>query len=175
MLGDLAFYLAFIGAGLACIYPFTKRFFHCPQLVLGLAFSWGIPMAFAAQTHSVPLAAWWLFGISSLWALIYDTQYAMVDRDDDLAIGIHSSAILFGQSDRWVIACLQLIMMLLWAGFAFYYHLARWFWLGWSASGFVFIWQAKSIWSRDRKWCFRAFLSNHWVGMWLFFGLLAGL
>jgi 4-hydroxybenzoate polyprenyltransferase len=175
LLNALAFRLAFVGAALACIYPFSKRFFHCPQLLLGLAFSWGIPMAFAAQTGGLPLASWWLFAISAIWAIIYDTQYAMVDREDDLKIGIYSSAILFGRADRWLIALLQAVMMSLWGGFAWYYQLGQWFWLSWAMAIVLCVWQLRLIWARERGACFRAFLSNHWLGLMLFVGLLVSL
>jgi 4-hydroxybenzoate polyprenyltransferase len=109
---------SFVAAGLAALYPFTKRFTHMPQLFLGLAFGWAVPMAFAAVQGEIPPVAWVLFAATVIWALVYDTMYAMVDREDDLAIGVKSSAILFGRYDRLVIGLLQLAMLglLAWAG-----------------------------------------------------------
>jgi len=103
--------LALVGAVLASSYPFFKRFTHVPQVVLGIAFGWGIPMAFAAETGGVPAIAWWLLAINTVWSVIYDTQYAMVDRADDLAVGIKSTAILFGRYDVFVIAVLMALML----------------------------------------------------------------
>ena len=103
--------LALVGAALASTYPFFKRFTHVPQVVLGIAFGWGIPMAFAAETGSVPLTAWWLLAINTLWAVAYDTLYAMVDREDDLAVGIKSTAILFGRFDLLVTGVLMVLML----------------------------------------------------------------
>ncbi len=171
LLNHQAFMLAFVGAGLAVCYPFMKRFFHCPQLILGLAFSWGIPMAFAAQLSYIPLVAWWLFAISLVWAIIYDTQYAMVDREDDLRLGLYSSAIWFGRADRYMVALLQIVMMLLWAGLAWFSHFQALFWLAWFIAGLLFVWQLHLIWGRERGRCFRAFNSNHWVGLVFFLGL----
>ena len=105
--------LAFIGAALALTYPFFKRFTHLPQVVLGIAFGWGIPMAFAAENLEVPWAAWWLLGINTLWSVIYDTLYAMVDREDDMAVGVKSTAILFGRSDILIIGILMGLMITL--------------------------------------------------------------
>jgi 4-hydroxybenzoate polyprenyltransferase len=171
LLNHLAFLLAFVGAGLAMVYPLMKRFFYCPQWVLGLAFSWGIPMAYAAQVGAVPLEAWWLFAISVIWALIYDTEYAMVDREDDLRLGLYSSAILFGRADRIVLAGLQGLMMFLWAGLAWFSHFGGIFWLAWFLALLIFVWQLQRVWSRGREGCFQAFLSNHWLGMVLFVGV----
>ena len=110
--------LSVVALALAVIYPFMKRYTYVPQLVLGAAFGWAVPMAFMAVTGSVPFIAWWLFGATLLWALIYDTEYAMVDREDDLKIGIKSTAILFGRHDRLIIGLLQLLLLALlgWIG-----------------------------------------------------------
>ena len=164
---------SFVAVALAAVYPFTKRYTHMPQLVLGVAFGWAVPMAFTALQDQIPPVAWVLFAATVVWALIYDTMYAMVDRDDDLKVGIKSTAILFGRYDRLVIGVLQLVMLvLLWqagqmAGRGLPYLLAL---LG--AAG-LFGYQQWLIRGRERPACFRAFLNNHYVGMLIFFGLFA--
>ena len=164
--------LAVAGAVLASTYPFFKRFTHIPQVVLGIAFGWGIPMAFAAETGSVPTIAWWFLIINTVWSVIYDTLYAMVDREDDMAVGIKSTAILFGRYDVIIIGMLMLLMavMLILAG--------TWLALGWpwyaGISVAVLLWvrQLFMVRGRDRDACFRAFLNNNWVGFALFLGLV---
>jgi 4-hydroxybenzoate polyprenyltransferase len=156
---------------LAWIYPFMKRYTHLPQVVLGAAFGWSIPMAFAAVSESVPLSCWLMFLANVLWAVAYDTQYAMVDRDDDLRIGIKSTAILFGENDRLIVGILQIVVLALMA-------LIGWLnGLGWSyyasvlAAGVLFIYQQKLIAGREREACFKAFMNNNYVGLALFIGL----
>jgi 4-hydroxybenzoate polyprenyltransferase len=164
--------LSVVAALLTLIYPFMKRFTHVPQLFLGAAFGWAIPMAFTAVTGSIPGYAWLLFVATLTWALIYDTQYAMVDRDDDLKIGIKSTAILFGELDRLVIGLLQLLMLglLVWIGvlaergFFFFGGLA-------AASGLA-IYQQVLIRERVPASCFKAFLNNNYFGMAIFVGLV---
>ncbi len=162
---------SFVAVALAALYPFTKRYTHVPQLVLGIAFGWAVPMAFTALQNQIPPVAWVLFAATVLWALIYDTMYAMVDREDDLQVGIKSTAILFGRFDRPVIGVLQLLMLgLLWqvgqmAGRGIAFQLAL---LG--AAG-LFVYQQWLIRDRERAACFRAFLNNHYVGMLVFAGL----
>ncbi len=164
--------LAFVGAGLALTYPFFKRFTHLPQVVLGIAFGWGIPMAFAAQIMEIPWAAWWLLGINTVWAVIYDTLYAMVDREDDLAVGVKSTAILFGRFDILIIGILMGLMIILlgclglFLGLSWPWYLAVFFAL------ILFARQLLSIRNRDRDACFRAFLNNNWVGLVIVLGLL---
>ena len=166
-------WLALAGAVVAVAYPFLKRWTHWPQAALGVAFSWGIPMAFAAVEASLDSIAWLLFAASLLWIVAYDTLYAMVDRDDDLVIGVKSSAILFGRADRSVIGLLQLasIGLLTWlgvrAGFA-----AGWY-IGVAAALLLFVYQQRLIRNRDREACFRAFGNNVWVGFALFAGAVA--
>lgn len=173
MTNPLTVKLALVGAALASTYPFFKRFTHLPQVVLGLAFGWGIPMAFAAETGAVPAIAWWLLAVNTLWSVIYDTQYAMVDRDDDLAVGIKSTAILFGRRDVPVIAALMaamialLVLVGLRVGLAWPWHVAV------VAAAALFGRQLYLIRNRERQACFRAFLNNNWVGLLLFLGLLA--
>jgi len=164
---------SFIAVTLAALYPFTKRYTHMPQLVLGIAFGWAVPMAFTALQNQIPPVAWVLFAATVCWALVYDTMYAMVDRDDDLEVGIKSSAILFGRHDRLVIGLLQLVMLaLLWqvgqmSGRGVPYLLGL---LG--AAG-LFAYQQWLIRDRETAACFRAFLNNHYVGMLIFGGLFA--
>jgi 4-hydroxybenzoate polyprenyltransferase len=164
--------LALVGAALASTYPFFKRFTHIPQVVLGIAFGWGIPMAFAAETGAVPAMAWGLLAINTVWSVVYDTQYAMVDRADDLAVGVKSTAILFGRYDVPAIAILMAVML----GFLLALGVAAglsWPWyIGLFATVVLFAWQLRTIRQRDRDACFRAFLNNNWVGFAIFLGLL---
>ena len=164
--------LAFGGLALAVLYPFMKRYTHLPQVVLGAAFSWAIPMAFAAETGSVPAIAWLLYTANLLWTVAYDTEYAMVDRDDDLKIGVKSTAILFGEMDRLMIAALQtLALFALWLlgrqlGFGAFWQ------AGLVLAAGLFAWQHWLIRDRHRDGCFKAFLNNQWVGLTLFTALL---
>jgi 4-hydroxybenzoate polyprenyltransferase len=164
--------LALVGALLASSYPFFKRFTHIPQVVLGIAFGWGIPMAFAAENGSVPALAWWLLLVNTVWSVIYDTEYAMVDREDDLAVGIKSTAILFGRYDVPVIAVLMVGMLALLAMVGIQAGLEWPWYLGLAFAGALFGWQLVTIRRREREACFRAFMNNNWVGFVLFLGLL---
>ena len=164
--------LSFVALALAFCYPFMKRYTYLPQFVLGMAFSFGIPMAFMAIREELP---WWLWGIylaNLLWTVAYDTMYAMVDREDDLQIGVKSTAILFGQFDKLIIGLLQILSLLCLLGV--YQHLQ----LGWFAHGalviaaLMFIQQQKMIAAREREPCFQAFLHNNKVGMVITLGLL---
>ena len=164
--------LAFVGAVLASTYPFFKRFTHLPQVVLGIAFGWGIPMAFAAENAAVPLVAWWLLGVNTVWSVIYDTLYAMVDREDDLAVGIKSTAILFGRFDILIISLLMMVMLIMLAVMGARLGLG-WPWiLALGVSAVLFGRQVLNIRDRNRDACFSAFLNNNWVGFTLFLGLL---
>ena len=163
--------LAFLGALLASTYPFFKRFTHVPQVVLGIAFGWGIPMAFAAQTGAVPALAWWLLGVNTIWSVIYDTQYAMVDREDDLAVGVRSTAILFGRFDVPIIGVLMIAMIALLMFLGGQQQLTWPWYLGVSVSALLFVRQLWIIRGRQRDACFRAFLNNNWVGFVIFLGL----
>lgn len=172
MLNPLTITLAFLGAGLTCIYPLMKRFLTIPQLVLGAAFAWGVPMAFAAELNHVPWVGWYLFVTTLIWIVIYDTMYAMADRADDLKIGINSSAVLFGQYDVWVVMILQIVLWVLWIFLGNILHLS---WIYYSCLVIVamlFVYQQKLIWQRQPATCIKAFLSNHWVGFTVFIGLL---
>jgi len=167
--------LALFGALLAGTYPLFKRFTHLPQVALGTAFGWAIPMAFAAETGSVPEPAWWLFVLTMVWVLIYDTEYAMADREDDLKVGVRSSAILFGRFDVPVIAVL---MGLFAAGLVLFglRFLPEPAWFAGVAIAFGLLQQ--QLWrirQRAPEACFKAFVSNHWVGFTLFAGMLASL
>lgn len=167
----LTILLAFGGLALAALYPFCKRFTFYPQVVLGAAFSWAIPMGFAAQTGELPHTLWLIYLANLIWTVAYDTQYAMCDREDDLQIGVKSTAILFGEADRAIIGFLQglTLLCLLIVGARFdlglYFHLGLLGMLG------GFAWQQWLIRERDPDQCLRAFLSNHWAGMLVFIGL----
>ena len=171
-MNTLTIQLSFIGVGLAFIYPFMKRFTHLPQLFLGLAFSWAIPMAWAAQTNELPGVVWFVFAINALWTIAYDTQYAMVDRDDDLKIGIKSTAILFGRQDKLVIGVLQLITLAMLIALGMHYQLGGSFYWSLLVVGGLFVYQQHLIRHRDRDLCFQAFLNNNYVGMAVTAGLL---
>lgn len=167
----LTIMLATAGALLAASYPFFKRFTHLPQVVLGIAFGWGIPMAFAAETGAVAGIAWVLLTVNIIWAVIYDTLYAMVDRDDDLAIGVKSTAILFGRHDLLVVRILMLAMILLLLFLGRHYHLTWPWFAGVAIAGALFARQQWIIRRRERELCFKAFLNNNWVGLAIFLGL----
>lgn len=159
------------GAALATLYPFMKRYTHLPQVVLGAAFGWSIPMAFAATQASVPAWAWWLFFANVVWSVIYDTQYAMVDRDDDLNIGVKSTAILFGKADILMLTLLQGLMLLLLAGLGINARLGGFYWAGLAGVAGTFCYQQWLLRDRSREGCFKAFLNNHWTGVMLFGGI----
>lgn len=156
--------LSFAAAGVATLYPFCKRFTQLPQVVLGIAFSFGVLMPFTALDQGLPLAAWLLFAANICWTVAYDTQYAMADREDDIKIGVKSTAILFAGFDRFAIALLQLatLGLLFWLG----YHLEfSWiYWIGLVLIALLFVWQHGLIWYREPQRCFRAFLHNNHVG-----------
>jgi len=163
--------LAFIGAALAASYPFFKRFTHFPQVVLGIAFGWGIPMAFSAETGAVPVLAWWLLLINTVWSVIYDTLYAMVDRDDDRLAGVKSTAILFGKYDITIIALLMLVMSLSLLRIGVMQDLTWPWFVGLVMMLGLFVRQLIRVKERDREACFQAFLNNNWVGLVIFLGL----
>ena len=165
-------WLSFGGLALAASYPFMKRYTYYPQVVLGAAFSWGMPMAFTAETGSLPAAAWLLYIANLLWTVAYDTYYAMTDRDDDLKIGVKSTAILFGDADRVIILSLQGLALgcLLLAGSHF--ELGGWFQLGLLAAAGCFVWEFWYTRDRDPQRCFKAFLHNHWAGLAIFVGIV---
>jgi 4-hydroxybenzoate polyprenyltransferase len=164
--------LAFAGAALAATYPFFKRVTHLPQVVLGIAFGWGMIMAFAAETAGVPVIAWWLFGVNVLWSIIYDTLYAMVDREDDLRVGIKSTAILFGASDLAVLRVLKLAMLGLLVFVGLQLGLSWPWYAAVAVAAGLFAVQQWWVRKREPAACFRAFLNNNWVGLALFAGLV---
>nr|WP_208321260.1 4-hydroxybenzoate octaprenyltransferase [Thiohalophilus thiocyanatoxydans] len=167
----LTIYLAFVGVALAAIYPFTKRYTHLPQVVLGMAFGWAIPMAFAAQAGEVPKVAWLLFVINVVWSVAYDSMYAMADRDEDLKIGVKSAAILFGDADRFIIGLLQGLMLLGLVLLGRELALGTPYYLGLAVALGLAVYQQYLIRDRRPAECFRAFLNNHWLGAAVFAGL----
>ncbi|MES2997788.1 MAG: 4-hydroxybenzoate octaprenyltransferase [Pseudomonadota bacterium] len=167
--------LSFVGLALTMVYPYTKRFTYWPQWVLGLAFSWGIPMAFAAQTNHVPGFAWLLFISASLWPLAYDTLYAMVDRNDDKKIGVKSTALFFSQHDRLFIAVVQMCFIVLLAWFGYLRKLHHFFYLGLSVAAGLLGYQQYLIKDRKPERCFKAFLNNTWVGASIFLAFFLGI
>lgn len=167
--------LSFIALALAACYPFMKRYTHLPQVVLGAAYGFGIPMAFAAETGELNKGVWLLFIANVLWTVAYDTFYAMVDRDDDLKIGVKSTAVLFGEQDRFMTAMLQVLTLytLYLAGRQF--ELGGYYLVGLAVAAGFFIYQQWLIRYRVREACFRAFLNNTWPGLAIFLGIFADL
>jgi 4-hydroxybenzoate polyprenyltransferase len=164
--------LALAGAVLTITYPFLKRFTHLPQVWLGASFGWSVPMAFAAQTGAVPQLAWLMFLAVVLWAVVYDTMYAMVDRDDDLKLGVRSTAILFGAADRKIIGALQaLVLLALWL-IGQQADFGGWYLAGLAAAAAMSAWQQYLLRARCPQACFRAFLNNNYFGMAIFIGIL---
>ena len=163
--------LSAVGAALAMLYPLMKRVTHWPQIVLGLAFSWSIPMAFTASINTLPNELWWLFAANVLWTVVYDTQYAMVDREDDLSVGIKSTAILFGDLDVRIIGLLQaLCIMAFWqCGMAF--GLGPFYFSAVAAVAAMFIRHLWLIRHRDTTQCFAAFNQSKWIGLMILAGL----
>ena len=164
--------LSFVGAALAASYPFMKRLTYLPQVYLGLAFGWAIPMAFAAQTGEVPVIGWLLLIANVLWSTAYDTMYAMVDRPDDLKIGVKSTAILFGEADRAIIGIIQLMMLLVLVIIGQRLELGLYYFLSVLAAALLMLYQQRLIKDRDGMQCLRAFRNNNWVGAVLFLGLV---
>lgn len=165
-------YLSFGGLALACIYPFMKRHTYLPQVFLGAAFAWAVPMAFAAETESLPPVVWLIFTATVLWTVAYDTMYAMVDREDDLKIGVKSTAILFGESDRSIIAVLQVLVILTLSLIGNELKLGQFYLLGMVGASVLFVYQQHLIRLRYPQECFKAFLNNNWVGAIVFVGFV---
>lgn len=163
-LNALTILLALVGALLAGSYPFMKRYTHLPQFHLGLAFGWAVPMAFAAQTNALPPVAWLLLIATVLWAVVYDTMYAMVDRDDDLKLGVKSTAILFGDLDRVIIGTLQLLLLASLVLVGRTAGLGAWYYLGLGLGAVLGVYHQYLIRDRSPEGCFRAFLHNNWLG-----------
>ena len=164
-------WLAVVGAAIAASYPLAKRFTNLPQVYLGVAFSWGIPMAFTAQDSPLMPLAWWLLGTNLLWTVAYDTMYAMADRPDDLKAGIKSSAIMFGRFELVINALLQAITLLSLALMGLYLGFGVIFYLGLGAAALTAVYQLYLCKDRDRQQCFKAFLNNIWFGGFVFAGL----
>jgi len=164
--------LSFIGAFLAASYPFMKRFTHLPQAYLGAAFGFAVPMAFAAQTNAIPLVGWILYLAVLLWALVYDTMYAMVDIEDDLKIGVKSTAILFGRRVREITAGLQVVILGLLLAVGQMQQLHGPYYAGLALGAGLFAYQQKLIFHFDKADCFKAFLNANWFGLVIFIGLL---
>jgi 4-hydroxybenzoate polyprenyltransferase len=171
MLDPLAQLYAVAGALLAVTYPFAKRFVQLPQFYLGIAFAWSIPMAFAALTGTVPKLAWLMLVTVVLWAAVYDTLYAMVDREDDLRIGLKSTAILFGDADRTIIAAMQAMVLLALYLVGEEAGLGNWYRTGIAAGAVFFVYEQWLIRDREPDLCFRAFNNNHYFGMVVFIGM----
>ncbi len=174
-MNPLTIWLSVAALALAWVYPFMKRVSHLPQLVLGAAFGWSIPMAYAAVSESLPATCWLMFFAYICWTVAYDTEYAMVDRDDDLKVGIKSTAILFGRYDTLIIGLLQLMTLVAMLALGRMMGLGQIFYWSVLVAAVLFAYQQKLIARREREECFRAFLNNNYVGMVLFFGILFGL
>src|SRR5690606_38499007 len=170
-LDRLTILLSVVGVFLAATYPYLKRYTHLPQVYLGMAFGWGIPMAFAAVLGEVPPVAWLLYAANILWSTAYDTWYAMVDRDDDLKVGGKSTAILFGRHDLLIQAGLYAVVFALLALAGRWIGLGAPYWAGLAAALLLVGWEFWICRRRERGPCFRAFLHNHWVGMAIFAGI----
>ena len=167
--------LSFFALAVAIFYPFTKRFFAIPQAVLGIAFGFGIPMAYAAVLDFIPMEAWILFIGNIFWAIAYDTAYAMVDRDDDLRLGLRTSAITFGRFDVLAIALSYGALFLSQIWVAQLANLSNYFWVGWCLALACAAYHLKLVATRKREDCFKAFRHNNWLGGFLFLGILLGL
>jgi 4-hydroxybenzoate polyprenyltransferase len=172
LLNTLTVMLSLVGALLAASYPFMKRITHLPQVYLGAAFGWSVPMAFAAELNTVPPIAWLLFTATVLWATAYDTMYAMVDRDDDLVLGVKSTAILFGDADRLVVGLIQLLLLICLVMIGVQAGLGGFYYTGVLFAAALAVYQQGLIRYRARMDCFQAFLNNNWFGAAVFMGLL---
>ncbi len=164
--------LSTVAVVLTLVYPFMKRFTHVPQLFLGAAFGWAIPMAYMAVAGAIPVSAWLLFTATLIWSLIYDTQYAMVDREDDLKIGIKSTAILFGARDRLAIGLLQILMLGLLLGIGLNAGRGAWYLGGLALAAGLGLYQQWLMRGREPHACFQAFLNNNYFGLAVFAGLV---
>ena len=171
LLNTFTILLSFVGAFLAATYPFMKRYTQLPQAYLGVAFGWAVPMSFSAQLNEIPFVAWILYLAVILWALVYDTMYAMVDKEDDLKIGVKSTAILFGHYDRQIMGALQILILLLLFSIGKIQHLGGFYYLSLIGAAGFSIYQQKLIFHREKSACFKAFLNNNWFGLIIFVGL----
>ncbi|MDE2197070.1 MAG: 4-hydroxybenzoate octaprenyltransferase [Gammaproteobacteria bacterium] len=172
LLNRLSLYLAIVGLALAVSYPFMKRYTYLPQPYLGLAFGWGIPMAYAAVTNHVPRVAWLIFIANIIWSTVYDTMYAMVDRSDDIKIGVKSTAILFGDLDRAIIGILQVLLLLDLVLVGYRTQMSVVYYAGVSCALLFAVYQQMLIRRRVPQLCFQAFMNNNWFGAAVFAGIL---
>jgi 4-hydroxybenzoate polyprenyltransferase len=168
----VCFYYAILAIFITVLYPFCKRLIKGPQFVLGVAFSMGIPMVFAAAHQLFPKTMFYLLMINFLWIIVYDTQYAMVDRDDDLRIGVQSTAILFASYDRLIIGILQIVFHALWLPLAIELDYSLPYFAGWLIAALILIGQQRLIAGRDRQGCLQAFASNSWYGLVMWFAIM---
>jgi 4-hydroxybenzoate polyprenyltransferase len=171
LMNELTIWMSLGGVILAASYPFMKRYHYLPQVHLGAAFGWAVPMAYTAQANEITTITWLIFLATVLWATAYDTMYAMVDYDDDIKIGVKSTAILFGNQDRLIIGIIQLLLILNLLLIGHRAGLSGFYYLGVSAACLFAIYQQYLIKDRDRELCFKAFLNNNWFGMVLFAGV----
>ncbi len=174
-LNPMAQWLAALALGIAAAYPYAKRFTHLPQLALGIAFSWGIPMAYAALTEALPAEAWLLFAANFAWVVAYDTQYAMADREDDIRIGVKSTAILFGRHDTRIIGALHVATLGMLALLGWQRALGWPFHFGLALALLFAVHQLRLCKTRDSAHCLRAFYNNNWFGAMIFAGLALAL
>ena len=173
MTNELTIMLSFVAIALASSYPFMKRYTYLPQVVLGAAFAWSVPMAYAAETSTLPHKVWLLYLGTLVWTVAYDTIYAMVDREDDLKIGVKSTAILFGQADKAMIACLQALTLIILYFAGVQHNLSYGYHLAIVAVAVLFVYQQHLLRYRVKSECFKAFLNNNWVGLIIFVGIVA--
>lgn len=167
----LTIQLAFVAVFFATLYPFTKRWTHLPQFFLGLAFAMSVPMAFSATNNGVPASAWWVFLATVIWTIIYDTMYAMADREEDLKVGVKSSAILFAKFDRLIIAILQMVLFLVLIKISEIFNLGVFYDISLILSAFLMIYHQFLIKKREKMACFQAFLHNNFIGLVVFIGI----
>ena len=175
MTNRLTIQLAFVAGALAILYPFTKRWTHLPQFVLGLAFAMSVPMAFAATEGSIQAGAWWVFAATVIWTVIYDTLYAMADREEDLKIGVKSTAVLFAKWDRLIIGILQICLLWVFLQISAIFNLTIFYHAALVLSAFLMLYHQFLIKNREKTACFRAFLHNHFIGMIVFVGIALSL
>jgi 4-hydroxybenzoate polyprenyltransferase len=166
---------SFAALGITLVYPYAKRFVSMPQAVLGVAFSFGIPMAYAAVRADIPPQAWWLLLGNLFWVLAYDTEYAMVDRDDDVRIGMKTSAITLGRWDVSAVMAFYGAFLVVWSAVLWNALSASWWWLGVAIALAQVVWHFQLIRDRTRDGCFQAFRLNHWVGFAMFAGILVAM
>ena len=171
MTNILTIQLAVIAGALATIYPFTKRWTHLPQFVLGLAFAMSVPMAFAASNNNITNSAWWVFLATMIWTVIYDTMYAMADREEDLQIGVKSTAVMFAKYDKLIIGILQIFLLLVLIKISEIFNLTVFYDISLILSAFLMIYHQNLIKNREKNACFRAFLHNNFIGMVIFSGI----